>query len=133
MHTGLLRRQSEITLSEQLEHKHKELVSLISIKEIVNNKEYLEDERLVRAVQAQHKSWHQFKDNECELIGALSGGASTWQSARAIECEENLTQQRLKRTQHAIRCVKKIAAENRRFNQQTCLYQLAPLAVPLEK
>jgi uncharacterized protein YecT (DUF1311 family) len=133
MHTALQRRQSENTLSEQLEHKHKELVALISTKEIVNDKEYLEDERLVRAVQAQHKAWQQFKDSECELVGALSGGASTWQSARAIECEENLTSQRLKRTRHAIRCVKRIAPENRRFDQQTCLYQLAPLAVPLER
>ena len=108
-------------------------MTLISTKHVVNGAEYLEDQRLVEAIQAQHKAWNQFKDSECELIGSLSTGASTWQSARAVECEMNLTSQRLKRTQHAIRCVKKIPAEERRFNRQTCLYQLAPLAVPLEK
>jgi uncharacterized protein YecT (DUF1311 family) len=133
MHTGLLRRKSEDKLRKQLQQRHEELVALISTKHVQNGTEYLDDQRLVETVQAQHKAWHQFKDSECELIGALSGGASTWQSARAVECEMNLTTQRLKRTQHAIRCVKKIPPEDRQFNQQTCLYQLAPLAVPLEK
>ena len=133
MHTGLLRRQAEDKLRKQLQQRHEELVALISTKHVENGTEYLDDQRLVEAAQAQHKSWHQFKDSECELIGALSGGMSTWQSARAVECEMNLISQRLRRTQHAIRCVKKIAPEDRRFNQQTCLYQLAPLAVPLEK
>jgi uncharacterized protein YecT (DUF1311 family) len=117
MHTGLLRRQIEDKLQKQLQQRHEEL----------------DDQRLVEAVQAQHKSWHEFKNHECDLIGALSGGMSTWQSARAVECEMNLTSQRLKRMQHAIRCVKRIAPEDRQFNQQACLYQLAPLAVPLEK
>jgi uncharacterized protein YecT (DUF1311 family) len=133
MHTGLLRRQIEDKLRKQLQQRHEELVALISTKHVNNGTEHLDDQRLVEAVQAQHKSWHQFKDNECELIGALSGGMSTWQSARAVECEMNLTSQRLKRMQHAIRCVKRIAPEDRQFNQQACLYQLAPLAVPLEK
>lgn len=133
MHTGLLRRQAEDALRKQLQQRHEELVTLISTKHVVNGVEYLDDQRLVEAIQAQHKAWNQFKDSECALIGSLSTGASTWQSARAVECEMNLTSQRLKRTQHAIRCVMKIPAEERRFNQQTCLYQLAPLAVPLEK
>ena len=133
MHIGLLRRQSEDKLLKQLQQKHEELVALISTKHVENGTEYLDDQRLVEAVQAQHQAWRQFKESECDLIGALSQAASTWQSARVVECEMNLTSQRLKRTQHAIRCVKKIAPEDRRFNQQTCLYQLAPLAVPLER
>ena len=133
MHTGLLRRQSEDKLRKQLQQRHEELVALLSTTHVQNGTEYLDDQRLVEAVQAQHKSWQQFKSSECEFIGALSGGMSTWQSARAVECEMNLTSQRLKRTRHAIRCIKKIAPEDRRFNQQACLYQLAPLAVPLEK
>lgn len=133
MHTGLLRRQAEDKLRKQLQQRHDELVALISTKQVVNGAEYLEDQRLVEAVQAQQKAWQQFKDSECELIGSLSSGASTWQSARAVECEMNLTSQRLKRMQYAVRCIQRIAPEERRFNQQTCLYQLAPLAVPLGK
>jgi uncharacterized protein YecT (DUF1311 family) len=133
MHTGLLRREAEEKLRKQLQQSHRELVDLISTKKIVNGVEYLEDQRLVEAVQAQQKSWDQYKTSECELIGSLSTGFSPWQSAKAVECEANLTSQRLKRMQHAIRCVKKIAPENRRDSQQSCLHQLAPLAVPLAK
>lgn len=133
MNTSLLMRESEEELRKQLEDSHKDLVELISTKEIMNGVEYLEDQRLVEAVQAQQKSWKQFKHSECELIGSLSVAASTWQSARVVECEVNLTSQRLKRTRDAVRCVKKIAPQDRRYDQQSCLYQLAPLAVPLEK
>ena len=134
MHTGLLRRQAEENLRKQLQQTHKELVKLISTKKIENGVEYLEDQRLVEAIQAQQKSWDQFKNSECELIGSLSPGAmSTWQSAKSVECEVNLTSQRLNRMRNALRCVKRIAPDDRRFNQQSCLYQLAPLAVPLEK
>lgn len=133
MHTGLLRRQAEDMYSKQLQQRHEELVTLISTKQVENGTEYLKDQRLVEAVQAQQKAWQQYKDSECELIGSLSLSASSWQSARAVECAMNLTSQRLKRMQHSIRCIQRIAPEERSFNQQACLYQLAPLAVPLEK
>ncbi len=134
VHTSLLRRQTEDKLSRQLQQRHNEIIALISTKHVgIDGTEYLDDERLVSAVQSQQKAWNLFKSSECELIGALSAGASPWQSARAVECEMNLTSQRLKRLQHAIRCVKNIAPEDRSFIQQRCLYQLAPLAVPLEK
>jgi uncharacterized protein YecT (DUF1311 family) len=134
MHTGLLKRQEEKALREQLQKRHKELVTLISTKYVENGVEYFPDERLVKAIQDQQNAWSQFKDSECELIGTLSAGIySPWQSTYAVQCEVNLTRQRLKRTKHAIRCVKKIPPENRWFAQNTCLYQLAPLAVPLEK
>ena len=130
MRTGLLRRQIENELRKQLEQTHKELVSLISTKEIIDGVEYFEDQRLVEAVEAQQKSWDQFKNRECELIGALSPGPmSAWQTAKAVECEVNLSNQRLKRMVHAIGCVKRVAPVDRK----SCLYQLAPLAVPLEK
>jgi uncharacterized protein YecT (DUF1311 family) len=133
MRTGLLRRAVETDLRSQLQQSFEELVTLLSTKKIENGIEYLEDQRLVEAFQAQHKMWNQFKDAECELIGSLSGGASTWQSARAVQCESNLTDQRLTRMRHAIGCINRILPEKRRFSRQACLYQLAPLAVPLEK
>jgi uncharacterized protein YecT (DUF1311 family) len=133
MRTGLLRRAEEEKLGRQLQESYNELVELISTKEIVKGVEHLEDYRLVEAVKAQQKSWNQYKTIECELIGSLSTGFSPFQSAKAVECEGNLTSQRLKRMQHAIRCVKRIPPTDRRFNQQGCLFQLAPMAVPLEK
>ncbi len=133
MHTGLLRRAAEEKLRTELQQGHHELVALVSTKTIRNGVEYLDDQRLVEAIERQQKSWEQFKNAECELIGSLSTAASTWQSAKSVECELNLTSQRLKRLRDAATCVRKIPLERRQFEQQTCLYQLAPLAVPLEK
>jgi uncharacterized protein YecT (DUF1311 family) len=131
MHTGLLRRAAEERLRTDLQQAHKKLVALISTKASRNGVEYFDDQRLVEAIERQQKSWEQFKDAECELIGSLSTAASTWQSAKSVECEVNLTSQRLKRMRHAVGCVRKIAPEQRKVEQLTCLYQLAPLAVPL--
>lgn len=133
MNIGLQRRALEENLRQQLQQRHGELVELISTKHKVGGVEYLEDQRLVEAVTAQQKAWNEYKKHECELIGTLSGGMSTWQSARVVECEVNLTSQRLRRMQDAVRCINKIAAELRLSERQRCLYQIAPLAVPLER
>jgi uncharacterized protein YecT (DUF1311 family) len=132
MHTGLLRRAAEEALRTELQQRHNELMALVSTRTTEKGVEYLDDQRLVEAVAKQQESWEQFKAAECELIGSLSTAASTWQSAKAVECEVNLASQRLNRLREAINCVKRIAPEKRRFEQQSCLYQLAPLAVPVE-
>lgn len=133
MHTGLTLRKEEQDMMKKVQVKHEELIALISIKKEINGKEYLADERLVKAVKAQQAVWEDYKYKECELIGALSGGASTWKSARSVNCALNLTTQRYKRLRDAVNCVKKIPLKNRQYNLQNCLFQIAPLAVPLEK
>ena len=112
MRTGLLRRAAETALRSELQQSYQELVDLVSTKTVENGVEYLDDQRLVDAIQAQQKAWEQFK---------------------GAECETNLTSQRLKPMRDAITCVKKVAPEARTFERQSCLYQLAPLAVPLER
>jgi len=133
MHVGLILRKKELIMTNKLQMKHKELIALISIKKEINGKEYLAEQRLVEAVKAQQTAWEDYKDKECELIGVLSGGTSTWQSTRSVTCELNLTAQRYKRLRDAVNCVKRIPLKNRQYDMQKCLYQIAPLAVPLEK
>lgn len=133
MHTSGMHRRSELSLSKQLDKQHEKLISLISTTTTIRNNVYLADERLVEAVKDQQKLWESFLRSECELIGALSGGADQWKTAKAIECEENLTRQRLKRMRHAVRCVERIPSEERLHAQKECIFQLAPMAVPLER
>lgn len=124
----------EEILNKRLAQNFKELINLISTKHVeLNGDENLEDPRLVESMKAQQKAWEDYKVKECELIGALNNGASVWQSTKAVTCEVNLSNQRLKRVINANRCIKKITPEDRKSNQQSCLYQLAPLAVPNKK
>lgn len=134
MHTALILSKQEQDMQEKTQSKHEELIEIISIKKENNGKKYLVDNRLVNAVTAQHKGWEDFKDNECELIGALSGGAgNSWKSVRTVRCSLNLLTQRYKRLRDAVNCVDKIPLKSRQYDLQKCLYQIAPLAVPLEK
>jgi uncharacterized protein YecT (DUF1311 family) len=89
------------------------------------------DERSLQALKSQRGAWRAYVDAECEMVGALSGGMSPWQSTRAVRCQANLAEQRVRRTASAVRCVSNIPPASRPFDAQRCLYQLAPLAVPL--
>ncbi len=129
MHTGLSFNAQKMSMMDKLKKKHSELVELTSIKE----GQYLVHPRLVKAVQEQQLAWEEYMTKECELIGSLNGGASTWQSVAASRCENNLTMQRYKRTRDAVSCIKRIAPEDRWYYMQNCIYQTAPLAIPLER
>lgn len=130
---GAIQRYHEQIAKKQLQHQYQQVLALISTThQDTQGVSYLDDQRLVEAFKAQHKAWPKFMDAECELIGALSDGMSTWQSVRAVECERNLTEQRLKRFKHARACLEKIEPAKRLQEAKSCLYQLAPLAVPLK-
>ena len=111
MRTGLLARQAEEKQRIELQQAHERLVELLSTKVVKRGKEYLEDERLVEAVLAQQKAWTVMKEADCELAGVVTGGASTWQSARAVECEMLLTRQRTETIRGAVRCLEKAPSQ----------------------
>jgi uncharacterized protein YecT (DUF1311 family) len=81
----------------------------------------------VAALKSQESAWLKYRTDECELIGSLSGAGGTWPSTYANQCESNLTDQRLRRVRSALACVAKIPSDKRLFDQNACLYQLAPL------
>lgn len=86
--------------------------------------------RLFDALRAQQQAWLAYRSSECELIGALTGALSAWQSAHAIKCEANHAEWRLRRTRHATRCIRRLQdAGLDRIDHQinSCLQQLAPL------
>jgi len=86
------------------------------------------DTRLIEAVKTQQESWLKYRDGECELIGSLSGAGGSWPSTFSAECRANLTDQRFRRFNWAIKCWKAVAPSERPSARSRCLYQLAPLA-----
>lgn len=86
---------------------------------------------LAATLHAQQKAWRTYMVSECELVGMLVDAGSPWQAVRAVRCEANLSEQRVLRARAAIRCVQRLPEDQRPLEQGTCLYQLAPMAVPL--
>jgi uncharacterized protein YecT (DUF1311 family) len=127
MRTGLLLVEKQKKTEKVLASKHKELVQLVS-KATSSDGKIQADERLVAALRTQQSAWLKYRVEECELIGSLSGAGATWPSTYANECEANLTDQRLRRVRSALRCIEKLPMDKRLYDQNTCLYQLAPLA-----
>lgn len=124
MHTGLLLVQKQQQVEKLLASKHDELIKLVASS--VSGDVHA-DERLLAALKTQQVAWSKYRAEECELVGSLTGAGGTWPSTYANKCEVNHTEQRLRRVRSAIRCIQSIPSENRRFEQNTCLQQLAPL------
>jgi hypothetical protein len=89
------------------------------------------DELLIEALKTQEVAWKRYLPDECSLVGALTGSGGSWPSTYAVRCEANLMEMRVRRTREAIRCIERMPPAKRRSGQGECLYQLAPLAVPL--
>lgn len=126
MHTGLLLVEQQRKVDRSLETKHAELIKLVGAASSSNG-EVKADERLLAALKTQQVAWLKYRTEECALIGALTGAGGSWPSTYANRCEVNHTQQRLRRVKSAIRCINRIPATERRFSQNDCLQQLAPL------
>jgi len=124
MHEGLLAAERQATVQKLLMRSHEDLVDLMSAAEKDGTRA---DERLVAALRSQQAAWLKYQNEECELVGALTGAGGSWPSTYASSCERNHTEQRLQRVRSALRCIGKIPRENRLFDQNRCLQQLAPL------
>jgi len=127
MHTGALevkRRDAALTVLEGL---HSKVVRLL--RDVKS--EGGPDTRLIAAIEAHQAAWVRYISDECEVIGSLTGASGSWPSTHAISCEANLAESRVRRTRAAIRCIERVRPDRRRFEANNCLYQLAPIAVPL--
>ena len=106
-----------------LKRRDRELLSLVS-----KARPDPSEGRLLEAVKALQQAWPHYAKAECELIGSLDLGFSPYQSAKAVQCEANLTDQRARRVAAATRCVKRIASGSSPDALEACLAQLAPMA-----
>jgi uncharacterized protein YecT (DUF1311 family) len=124
MRTGMLAAKEQQTTERQLAIKHEELIKLVTASATAT---IAVDERLLAALKTQQAAWLKYRDQECELIGSLTGAGGSWPSTYANKCEVNHTEQRLRRVRSAIACIEKIPSDQRMSDQNRCLQQLAPL------
>jgi uncharacterized protein YecT (DUF1311 family) len=124
MRTGLLLVQKQQQTEKLLASKHDELMKLVAFS---SSGEINTEERLLTALKTQQVAWLNYRTEECELVGSLTGAGGTWPSTYARRCEVNHTEQRLRRVRSAINCVQRIPPDVRLFEQNNCLQQLAPL------
>ena len=130
MHTGGLEVKRRNAASAVLEALNGRLLTLVT-EARTQSPPIPPDGRLIKALEAQQAAWKRYVGDECELVGSLSGSGGSWPSAYAVRCEANLAELRVRRTRAAISCIEKMPPATRRLDQNRCLYQLAPLAVPL--
>ncbi|WP_375058593.1 lysozyme inhibitor LprI family protein [Zobellella sp. DQSA1] len=121
MHTALLQAEQQQHLDKQLARQHQELVAQVALSAPVGM------ERVVAALQAQQAAWLNYRREECELVGSLTGAGGTWPSTHAIICEVTLTEQRLGHVQRATQCIERTRNEERTHGQSDCLQPLASL------
>lgn len=120
MHTGLLLARQLEQAEALLARQHDALLKLVTVSAHG-------DSRLLNALGAQQAAWLNYRGEECELIGALTGAGGSWPSTYALRCKLNHTEQRLRRVRSAFRCVSNMPPEQRVWDQNRCLQQLAPL------
>ncbi len=106
-----------------LKRRDRELLSLVTRARPAPN-----ESRTPEAVEALQRAWPIYVRAECELIGSLSPDFSPYQSAKAVQCEANLTDQRARRVAASIRCIKRIPSDQPPDALEACLAQLAPMA-----
>ena len=126
MHTGLMLVQKQKAVEKTLERSHAELLQLVSSTRSSDGS-LSTDERLLKALKTQQVAWLKYRDEECELIGSLTGAGGTWPSTYANQCAVNHGEQRVRRVRSATRCIERLPSEKRIFEQNNCLQQLAPL------
>ena len=118
--------QKQKAVEKTLERSHAKLLELVSSTRSSDGS-VSTDERLLNALKAQQVAWLKYRNDECELVGSLTGAGGTWPSTYANQCNVNHAEQRVRRVQSAMRCIERLPSEKRIFEQNNCLQQLAPL------
>jgi uncharacterized protein YecT (DUF1311 family) len=125
MRTAMLAADARQKVEARLAQAHKALIDLLWTT-TMDGKPWMES-RLPRTLESQQAAWLKYRTEECELVGTLTQAGGTWPTTHAIRCELNHTERRLRRVQAAIRCIQRIAPDERWLRQNACLQQLAPL------
>jgi uncharacterized protein YecT (DUF1311 family) len=121
MHTAYLMAERGDAATAQLEARHAELLALVE----AHRSPYM-GTRVPAALQAGHAAWPAYRSAACELFGALTGAGGTWPTTHALDCEAQLTEQRLADVTAALACIRALPVDEREFGQAGCLAPLAP-------
>ncbi|MBB1287545.1 hypothetical protein H5085_03095 [Pseudoalteromonas sp. SR43-6] len=85
----------------------------------------LTDGYQVDAVKAQIKTWEQYIDATCNVVGIATGAGGSWPSTYSVKCERSLSYDRYFATKNALKCVNKLSEEEfvGRSEKLNCLIQ----------
>lgn len=129
MHTLLTQAENQSATEKAMAKQHRALLQIVTAT-LPDN--YPEKHRLTEALKNQQKSWLQYRSDECELVGTLTGAFGSWQTTHASRCEASHTERRLKRIKAATQCIQRQpglgpAQQPDASAVMNCLQQLAPL------
>jgi hypothetical protein len=123
MATGAIYLEEKAKAVEELERANADLDAILSAP-AYQQEPYL---RSVAAVRSLKASSLDYISQECELVGASTLAASTWQSTHAVGCEVALIKQRTTQVVAAKECLAK-APQPVYSEFPACVRLLAPLA-----
>lgn len=85
------------------------------------------DERVFSSFKSIQAAWEKYYPEACELSGALTMGASPWQSTYAVQCEAAQLKDRFEKLNRALICFEKFPENTRADAGAECL---SPFALP---
>ena len=124
MHTTYVMAERVDAATAQLEARHAELLELVEAHRSLHM-----GLRVPSALEAEHAAWPAYRSAACELFGALTGAGGTWPTTHALDCEAQLTEQRLSAVTAALACIRALPLDEREFGHAVCLAPLAPAGV----
>jgi len=79
-------------------------------------------------ISKQHEYWLKYVDITCTKVGQMSGAGGSWPSTKALQCKENMLDQKLFKLTNSLRCLKRYvkngtAGDEPSSRMYTCMYQ----------
>ncbi|WP_155835060.1 DUF1311 domain-containing protein [Herbaspirillum sp. RV1423] len=122
--TGQIASADREEYTQLLEEAYSRLWSLISNETTAPEM----DKRILSSFESFHEAWKKYHVEECALTGALSMGASIWQSTYSVRCEATVLYERFEKMNAALKCMEHTEKINRAYDGTVCLYPLLILS-----
>lgn len=124
MHTIALQMDRRHDADESVKRKHAILIDLL---EHPRDGGMLTNSSLLYALAAQQKAWFDYRQHECELVGALTGAGGNWPTAWEIICEADQAESRLEIINSTVACVEKSYEAEASLDRIECLEKLVSI------
>jgi len=119
-HSGCEAQQERIKYRKLQTDAYERMVTALSKKP--KNPDALQmDDRIFTAFKSVQAAWEKYYPEACELSGALTMGASPWQSTYAVQCEAVQLQDRFEKLNRALICFEKFSEDTRAYEGAECL------------
>lgn len=127
MHTAYVLSEELEQLTPALQLQFEKLLRLLSNTQGSNGRPYF-DSRILSGIELQQRGWKKYIEDECELVGALTGAGGTWPTTWALDCQVTQMKNRLLDVKKVTACIEKIPRETRWIDQDVCIRELITLS-----